>query len=334
MSHVTFNLPWLELTGRDLPDTLTTQLSKALAKFAGRHAPAAVSLVVTGSCDAAGSSTEARAVAAGANVHFQFVQGVEQGNTGRYATADGSVAAIELTTGHLHLALNTAVFDAPYSTWSDLMAAPLAAAWRHHRFYPLHAAAVSFADGSAPLIIGASGAGKTTTSLALLQGGATWRSDDKVLLHTTAGTTVAASLYANTNLAPATIAAHDTLQFAMARPPINETNDKRPCLLTEVSGAVDLSPFMPTALLFPRQVPQPVSTLRRLDSMDALMRLSSQSPMSGERSVVRQQHEQLVALARRVPAWEIEAGADVLFAPAAFAARVHATVTDAMAGVL
>lgn len=308
-------------------------MSRALAKFAGGHAPAVVALDVFISCDRSGNPDEARAIAAGANVQFQFVQGIEQGDTARYATADGSVAAIDLASGQLQLTLNAEVFDAPYSTWSDLVAAPLAAAWRHRGFYPLHAAAVSFADGCAPLVIGASGAGKTTTSLALLQGGATWCSDDKVLLHTTAGTIVAASLYANTNLAPATIAAHDSLQFALDRPPINDTNDKRPCLLTEVSGAVDLSPFMPTALLFPRQVPRRHSTLRRLDQMDALMRLSAQSPMSGERAVVRRQHEQLVALARRVPAWEIEAGTDVLLSPAAFAGHVHATVLGAMVGV-
>lgn len=93
---------------------------------------------------------EARAIADAANVQFQFVQGLEQGDTARYATADGSVAAINLETGQLRLSLNAAVFDAPSSTWSDLVAAPLAAAWRHHGFYPLHAAAVSFDDGCAP----------------------------------------------------------------------------------------------------------------------------------------------------------------------------------------
>lgn len=334
MSHVTLNLPWLRLTCRDEPETLTTQLSRALAKFAGGHGHVAVSLDASVSCSRTGHPDEARAIADAANVQFQFVQGLEQGDTARYATADGSVAAINLETGQLRLSLSAAVFDAPYSTWSDLVAAPLAAAWRHHGFYPLHAAAVSFDDGCAPLVIGASGAGKTTMSLALLQRGATWRSDDKVLLHAATTTIVAASLYANTNLAPATIAAHGSLEFAMARPPINDTNDKRPCLLTEVSGAVDLSPFMPTALLFPRQVPRAVSALRRLDDLDALMRLSGQSPMSGERTRVRRQHEQLVALARRVPAWEVEAGTDVLFAPDAFAERVHRTLLGSMAAAL
>ena len=232
MSHVTLNLPWLRLTCRDEPETLTTQLSRALAKFAGGHGHVAVSLAASVSCSRTGHPDEARAIADAANVQFQFVQGLEQGDTARYATADGSVAAINLETGQLRLSLSAAVFDAPYSTWSDLVAAPLAAAWRHHGFYPLHAAAVSFDDGCAPLVIGASGAGKTTMSLALLQRGATWRSDDKVLLHAATTTIVAASLYANTNLAPATIAAHGSLAFAMARPPINDTNDKRPCLLT------------------------------------------------------------------------------------------------------
>lgn len=333
MSHVTLNLPWLELTCRDVPEPLTTQLARALAKFAQGHGPVPVRLDVSMTCDDSVNQDHARDIEAHANVRFQFVQGLEAADTARYATPDGSVAVVDLSTGHLRLTLNSQVFDAPYSTWSDLVAAPLAAAWRHHGFYPLHAAAVSFDDGCAPLMIGASGSGKTTTSLALLKGGGTWRSDDKVLLHTAAGTIVAASLYANTNLAPATIAAHDALHFALTRPPINETNDKRPCLLTEVSDAVDLTPFMPTALLFPRQVPRAASTLRRLDELDTLMRVSAQSPASGARGRVRHQHEQLVALARRVPAWEIEAGADVLQSPAAFSDRVRTVLLGAMAAV-
>jgi len=331
VSRVTLNLPWLDLVCRDVPEALATQLSRALAKFAGGHGPVAVVLDVAMTADRTGAFDAADPIGAEANVQFQFVHGIEQADSARYATEDGSVATIDFASGRLQLTLNSQVFDAPYSTWSDLVAAPLAAAWRYHGFYPLHAAAVSFDDGCAPLVIGASGSGKTTTSLALLQGGATWRSDDKVLLHDTGGRIEAGSLYANTNLAPATIAVHDALQFAMARPPINDTNDKRPCLLTEVSTAVDLSPFMPTALLFPRQVPRTVSMLRRLDDLDALLRLSAQSPMSGHRGRVRRQHEQLVALARRVPAWELEAGTDVLFAPEAFADRVRSAVLGAMA---
>jgi hypothetical protein len=331
--HATLNLPWLELTCRDVPERLSTQLARALAKFAGGYAPAAVRLDVSMTVDDSGSPLEARTIDTQANVRFQFVHGIEQADAARYSTSDGSVAAIELASGQLHFTLNEQVFDAPYSTWSDLVAAPLAAAWRHHGFYPLHAAAVSFADGCAPLIIGASGTGKTTTSLALLEGGGVWRSDDKVLLHACAGTVTAASLYANTNLAPATIAAHHSLHFALARPPINDTNDKRPCLLTEVSRAVDLSPFMPTALLFPRQVSRPESALRRLDELDVLMRLSAQSPSSADRERVRRQHEHLVALARRVPAWELEAGADVLHSAVSFAGRVRATLLEAMAAV-
>ena len=261
---------------------------------------------------------------------FQFVVGHESHADARYATADGSVARVDYQRAHIHFTLNDAVFDAPYSTWADLCAAPLAALWRHYGYVPLHAAAVSL-DEHSVLVIGASGSGKTTTALALATGGGVWRADDKVLLRQTPSGFDAASLYANTNLAPATIAAHARLSFALDRPPINDTNDKRACQLDELGQQVDFSPFAPSAIVFPRQIDRDHSVLRRLETVDTIVRLAAQSPTGGDRATLRRQHAQIVALAVHVPAWELEAGRDVLLAPASFAHLMRNALMDAAA---
>jgi hypothetical protein len=147
------------------------------------------------------------------------------------------------------------------------------------------------------LIVGASGAGKTTTALALLQApGSTWRADDKVLLTTTGGALRGISLYRNTNVAPATIRAFAALQFAEPRPPLDATNDKRACLLDEVTDAVDLRAFEPTALIFPSQSGTRDSHLAQMDATTVLLRLAGQSPMSSERGRARAHHDLLCRL--------------------------------------
>lgn len=323
-------LPWLALSVPSLDHALAFQLQRAFAKFAVGHTDARHHLTATVTCDEHGAPDEGRDLAAAANASFQFVVGRETADTAHYATADGSVVRVDFLSGHIQFTLNEAVFDAPYSTWADLCAAPLAATWRYHGYVPLHAAAVSL-DEHSVLVVGASGSGKTTTSLALATGDGVWRADDKVLLRGTPGGFEAASLYANTNLAPATIAAHAPLAFALERPPINDTNDKRACQLDELGQRIDLSPFTPSAIVFPRQVDRDRSSLRRLSSIDVVMRLAAQSPTGGDRASVRRQHQQLVALATHVPAWELEAGRDVLFDPLSFATALRRSLAEAAA---
>lgn len=316
-------LPGLRLVVPAVSSAVARQIERGLSKFATNTAPSSITLTAQVRCEEASNPARASAVGATANTWYQFVVGCEREDGAVYATADGSVASIAFSTGELTLQLTPDVFDAPYSTWSDLLSAPLAAAWRRHRFFPLHAAAVSF-DEATVLVIGASGSGKTTTALALVDGGGCWRADDKVLLHGTGRALRAMSLYANTNLAPATIAAHPSLRFALERPPINGTNDKRPCFLDEFDCRVDLRPFAPGALLFVEQEDCVESRLDRLSETDALLRLSAQSPTGAWRGSMKEQHRHLVAVARTLPAWRLRAGRDVLDRREHFASRVRA----------
>lgn len=311
-------LPWLRLEFPDVDAQAWPWLEHAAAKFARGQTDTPLALTAS-----VRVSHHPRAVAPPRepNAEFQFVRGVEDASGASYVTDDGSSAAVDHATGALTLDLRPAVFEAPYSTWADLFAAPLSAHWRACGYFPLHAAAVSIGPATV-VIVGESGAGKTTMALALVDAGGRWRADDKLLVHAGTQAVTAVSLYRNTNLPPRTIAHHASLAFALAKPPINETNDKRPCALDEVASAVDLTPFVPTAVLFPRQVKAPTSVLRPISQVACLMRLAEQSPTYGWRPRIRLQQQVLAALAAQAPAFEVDSGTDVLEARDTFARLV------------
>jgi hypothetical protein len=319
-------LPWLDVDVDNGGTRLAGEVRRALTKFATDSTVNVERLHLSLRLAAA------EPLPAPPDTRFQFVHGVTGEERSVFQTPDGSEAAVDHRAGRIELRLREPVFSAPYSTWPDLVAAPLAEHWRARRCYPLHAAAVSV-DDEHWIVCGASGCGKTTLSLALVAAGGRWRADDKLLLRQAGGGVEAVSLYRNANLAPATIRRFPSLAFALDRAPIDATNDKRPCRLDELGLRVDLSPFRPTALLFPVQTAAPTSRLRRLAAADVLLRLSAQSPVSGVRTRLRAQHDQLATLTRDCPAWEIGAGLDVLDRPREFAARVRETVsTIAAAG--
>jgi len=255
------------------------------------------------------------------SLKYQFARGTTDSDGARFATQDGSLLELDFGTNALRGFLSPSTFTAPYSTWPDLMLAPLTEYWREHGCFPLHAAGIALEDERF-VIAGFSGSGKTTLSLACLAGGGTWHADDKLLFRLTPDGVRAVSLYRNTNLHPATVAHFSELAFTLERESIDETNVKRPCLLEELPVRVDLAPFAPTALLFPQVSDSNHTTLSRLAPADAYLRLAAQSPLSTHPSRMRAQVQTLAAVTRALPAFEVRSGRDVLETPAVAALRL------------
>jgi hypothetical protein len=82
---------------------------------------------------------------------------------------------------------------------------------RRFGLYHLHAAALRDEAGRAMLVVGGSGAGKTSTTLALLEAGASWLGDDALFLAASAGSVRVAAFPRAFHLGPATIAAFPRL---------------------------------------------------------------------------------------------------------------------------
>jgi hypothetical protein len=312
-------LPWLQLEAEcDSPETLR-EVEQALFKLAlGSPEPVVPTLRAQFEL---GSAPNAATVWDDGSLKYQFVQGTTDAEGARFATPDGSLLELDFRTHSLTGTLSPSTFTAPYSTWPDLMLAPLTEYWREHGCFPLHAAGVALEDERF-VIAGFSGSGKTTLSLACLAGGGTWNADDKLLFRSTPDGARAVSLYRNTNLHPATVAHFEDLAFTLERDSIDETNVKRPCLLEELPLRVDLLPFTPTVLLFPQVTDADLTTVARLAPADTYLRLAAQSPLSTHPPRMRTQVRALAAVAKSLPAFEVRSGRDVLEAPATAAHRL------------
>lgn len=326
-----FLLPWLRLSVA-APQRLLDEVQRALFKLSTGSTPTGMrELSAELSLDDRGEPLSLAAhVWEEGELRYQFVRGQVTAEGAQFATADGSLLDLDLPRRRLRGMIRPSTFTAPYSTWADFVLAPLTEFWRANALFPLHAAAVEL-EGEAFVLPGYSGAGKTSLCLALVRAGATWRADDKLLFSAGSDGIRAVSLYRNTNLHPDTVTRVPGLDFTLDRAPIDETNPKRPWLLTEVSGAVDLGEFRPTALLFPSVGGGARTEIRPASRMDAHLRLAAQSPMSSYAGRIRSHVEALSTMARTLPALTVSGGDDVFSDPEGLAEHLLAAVRAARA---
>jgi hypothetical protein len=263
---------------------------------------------------------EAADVRSRANLRYQFVDGSVDEERARFVTHDGSILDLDLSSRALRGRIRREVITAPYSTWPDLVASPLAELWRSDGCFPLHAGAVEI-EGRTALVPGGSGSGKTTLALALIwHAEGRWRADDKVLVREGAGRTVARSLYRNANVHPRSAVLHPDPAFLLTRPPLDATNEKRSVDLGELHPtAVDLSAFEPDLLVFP-EVAGERSGIVRLSRTEAFLRLAANSPSSPCARRRSDQARLLAGIARALPAWTARLGPDLLAEPRSIAA--------------
>jgi hypothetical protein len=99
-------------------------------------------------------------------------------------------------------------------------------ALRHAGLFHLHAAALERAGGDVVIVVGASGAGKTTTALALLEAGAGYLGDDTVLLAEGPGGVELVAFPREFHLGDATLAAFPRLSPLAGAP--SAQSGKRP----------------------------------------------------------------------------------------------------------
>jgi hypothetical protein len=182
---------------------------------------------------------------------------------------------------------------------------------RATRVYPLHAAAVE-RDGRAVLILGSSGAGKSTSLLSLMQAG--WRclSDDHPLICDTTDGPRVLSWPARLELTAETARLVGGLSEVRVR-----TGERKLWLYPEELGAgVAGASAAPVLLLFPKVVDWPVSSVEAVSSRFALEELLRLGMVVVDRETAAHQFSLLARLARESARARLFFGSDVERLPA------------------
>ena len=204
---------------------------------------------------------------------------------------------------------------------SGMLFIGLMVALRHFGLFHMHAATVVVPQGPSGLIVGQSGAGKTTTALALVRAGWSYLGDDSLLLRQAPDRRVdLLGLPLDFHLANATAGAFPDLSPHLGEF-IHENVPKRR-LDPRAAGSRRLDHAQaPAAIVLPTIVRQPRSSLKRLPPAEAMSELLHASALLSIEGMAdaRAQVALLEALLSRASTWRLELGQDVLAEPALIA---------------
>lgn len=200
----------------------------------------------------------------------------------------------------------------------------LSLALREKGLFHLHAAAVESASGLGVLVVGGSGAGKTTATIALIEAGYAFLGDDALLL--TEGPVLCA-FPRPFHLGPATLAAFPRLgALAGGTSGHGDKRDLDPRLAFPGRRKATMSP--PALVLHPRVEPDAKTRLAKIAPADALGNLIASSAGIVIDGAVRR--EEQMALLGKVAVgarhFEIRMGRDLLGDPGRLAVAVEELV--------
>lgn len=182
--------------------------------------------------------------------------------------------------------------------------------------YGLHAAGVVTRAGIGCLIVGASGSGKSTLAIGLIRHGWGYLSDDAILLRREVDGVVALAFRKHFYVDAGAAAEYPDLPLGEAVPDAAGGWRQR-LYIAETYPAQYQPRCVPRLLLLARIVPEPYSSLQRLDGPRALCYLLAQSgPQLFDRQTMGQHLEVLKQLVQQTASYELRAGRDLHHQPA------------------
>ncbi len=184
---------------------------------------------------------------------------------------------------------------------------------RRRGLYTIHATALEY-HGSAVLIPGNSGRGKTTSFISLLRSGYRYLSDDHPLLHDSGAHIEVLPFPIKINVTDATV------QFF---PELREASEQvlHPGFPKRYFYADDLYPMavgqrsQPGIVLFPHVVDAPRSRLELLPKSRALEAMLPQALLVYDQEVARREFQVLAKLVQQVDCYRLHFGRDILDLP-------------------
>jgi len=166
-------------------------------------------------------------------------------------------------------------------------------------------------EGRGVLLVGDSGAGKSTAALCCLEAGLTYLGDDWIGVGRSAdGAIVGHSLYSSVSLEPAQVACFPRLR-SCAVPPRNRTDLKSLIMLADMFPTLIGRTAVVCALALPRVVDAADTRIRPATKRDALLTMARSAICSMRPRGGRAAMEALTRLAQERPAFWLDVGRDL-----------------------
>jgi hypothetical protein len=174
---------------------------------------------------------------------------------------------------------------------------------------PIHGGAVGGSDGGV-LLAGGSGVGKSTTVLSCVEAGWLYAGDDYLAIRTDGGEPRVGNLYGSARLCVDMAGRFEGLRPAeVGRITVNGI-EKRDLILPDVLPAARFGSFPIRAILLPKIVGGPRSSLHRASPAQATVAIGAVT-MHLLRAGAREAFEKIAGIAEATPAYRLELGDDI-----------------------
>jgi hypothetical protein len=246
--------------------------------------------------------------------HAEGFWGLERG-ADFYLTDGDSLMHLQAGQGQGEVQLAPAFSRKPGRLQSTFWVFGLCKLLRPAGLYSLHAAGMVTPAGGGILVVGASGSGKSTLTIGLVRQGWRYLSDDAILLRQQPAGVAALVLRQHVYVDVCAAARYADLPLGEEVPDTAGHRRQR-VRLEEAYPGQQVQTCLPCLLLFARLVPQPHSTVCRLEHRSALQSLLAQSgPQLFDRKTMPQHLEVLKHLVQQATPYELQAGHDLYQQP-------------------
>ena len=218
---------------------------------------------------------------------------------------------------HILAHVHASSIEQPFHFSSVTVMMAVLLALRSHGYFHLHAAGARWSDGQTWLVPGESSSGKSTLALSLFAAGASWLSDDALLLRPEREGVEAVGWARPIRMTTATAAAFPHLQPMLVRCAAGSDRDYEVDPREAFSGRALVAGGPPLTLGFPRIAGEPHTRVSELDRAEAFGRiLHACAWVASEHLPGRaQQLELLGRLVDTARAFDVAVGSRVLTEP-------------------
>jgi len=257
--------------------------------------------------------------------NYQGIAGFRSGDKYYYVTSE-SAFVFDSKAGKIDAVVGDDLLAVPHYFTHGIFNIVLMEALRYHGLYYLHAAGLTSPGGKGVVVTGDSASGKTTFAVSLIKLGWRWLTDDTILLRNEDGEVRLLPFLTEFHIPPGLSERVEELNFLADTNPYCLHNEKRAVWGEEIYGDSRITSMNPPdVIFFSKIVDNPVSEIRKIETLEAVNEIIRNSPyVLFSKPPAKAHLEALKAIVQGARCYRLFAGADIYNNPVEGVGRVLA----------